>query len=197
MAQAGVLTEAHPITKPDLDRLLTGLEDDKEYIWKLYAVIAFSTGLRTKDVLSFRWVEILGKAEVYKKESKTKKVRLLTFSQKTQDTIKEIYEEVGKPDENQLIFKSPQTNKAYTSRHINRIFQQAAVQYQLSISPHDFKTHSFRKGWGTFNYENATDKSAMLNELCYAYGHSSPAITLCYIGITRKSIQNLYLSIEL
>ncbi|MCD8261137.1 MAG: tyrosine-type recombinase/integrase [Bacteroides sp.] len=197
MAKAGLLTEALPITKSDLDRLRNGLEADGQYLWQLYAIIAFSTGLRVKDILSLTWKDIEKQNQIFKKESKTKKIRELSFSAKIHTSIWNLYEKLDKPDKNQLIFKSPQSDGAYTSRHINRIFQKAAVKYRLTISSKDFRTHSFRKGFGTHHYQNATDKEAMLHELMKTYQHSSPAITFSYIGITRQNIRNLYLSIEL
>lgn len=56
-------------------KLLRLLHKDRQYLWELYARLAFCTALRVSDVLSLAWADILHKGSLIKIEKKTGKVR--------------------------------------------------------------------------------------------------------------------------
>ena len=58
-------------------------------------------------------------------------------------------------------------------------------------------THSFRKTWGYWRWHEAEDKNKALVMLCSCFNHSSPQVTMRYIGLLDEEIEEMYNSVNL
>ena len=95
---------------------------------------------------------------------------------------------------NEPLFKSRQARKndgqhRITRRHARRILTRAAEACNLSYK---IGTHSLRKTFGYMLYQSNTSIELIQKLL----NHSSPAITLAYIGITQDDMDDAVLSLD-
>lgn len=187
-----------PLTIEDFNNLLNGLREDKKYQWELYARISFVTALRSGDVLSLKWEDILNKDKLVFVERKRRKMRNITFSKSVQEKISELYELLGKPNKELPIMTNNSTYKrtgkaiAYTQQYINRKLKTFKLKYNLEIPINKFQTHSFRKTFGKYVFESKGKSYEALALLNVIYNHSSIQQTQTYIGLTDEKIQDIY-----
>jgi integrase len=96
--------------------------------------------------------------------------------------------------EDEYIFRSRQGgNKPISRVQAYRVLNEAAERAGIADKIGAIGTHTLRKTHGLMLYEQGLDVTrimAMLN-------HSTPAMTLKYIGITKDEIDAAYDSIEL
>lgn len=77
-----------------------------------------------------------------------------------------------------------------STRHLNNKLKEAAEAIGLDVS---VSSHSMRKTFGYHAYMNGTD----IRYLQALFNHKSEFQTLTYIGITRKTVQDVYLSSDI
>jgi integrase len=155
---------------------------------KLMFIMGVSFGLRITDLLTLKLGDLRGKDSFIIGEEKTKKKRKITLS----DTVKE---EIAKLDGNDsdYVFKSRQgVNKAISRVQAYRILNDAAKRAGILDKIGSIGCHSLRK---TFGYQ-LHSKGIDITRIMAIFGHSSPEITLAYIGITDEEISDAYLMIE-
>jgi integrase len=155
---------------------------------KLMFVMGVSFGLRISDLLALKIGDLRGKDFFIIGEEKTKKKRKITLS----DTVKE---EIAKLDgaDNDYVFQSRQGgNKPISRVQAYRILKEAAKRAGILDKIGSIGCHSLRK---TFGYQ-IHKKGVDITRLMAIFGHSSPEITLAYIGITDDEIGDAYLMIE-
>jgi integrase len=190
----GQLTTADYLSIEDFNRLMDGLRKDKQYLWELYCRLSFCTALRVSDVLSLKWNNILGKDELDKVERKTDKSRRLKFNPQVKAKIKELYHLLGDPDFSQPVIYNKKTKEAYTKEHINRLLKTFRTRYRIPIKA--FSTHTFRKTFGRYVYENNGRSAESLILLNSIFKHSTIEITKVYIGLRQDEINNVFNSIN-
>ena len=195
MAKKNQLTTSDYLQMSEYKKLLKKLHDDKKYIWELYACLAFCTALRASDVLSLTWADILHKSSITKTEKKTKKTRKIPLNDNVQTRIEELYIILKKPNPNGLIFQSPVTGLPYTIQYLNRIMKTWKDKYKIDIG--NFSTHTFRKTFGRYVYDNSENKSESLLLLNRILNHSSIEITKVYICIREDEINSVFDSINM
>ena len=89
------------------------------------------------------------------------------------------------------MFPSRKGTAAITRVQAWRILNDAAAHSGLDKDA--IGTHTMRKTFGYHAYKMGMDLSVIQKLL----NHSSPAITLSYIGITRDDLDNVYLNLNL
>ena len=89
MAKKNQLTKSDYLPMEEYKKLLRLLHKDRQYLWELYARLAFCTALRVSDILSLAWADILHKGSLTKIEKKTGKVRKIPFNLSIQTRIEE------------------------------------------------------------------------------------------------------------
>lgn len=194
MAKKNVLTTSDFIPYEEFLKLRACLKQDKEYLWELYTIVSFSSALRSSDVRKLHWNEILG-PNLITKEQKTGKTRKIFIAQDVQQAIKNIYNLLGCPHKSSLVFANPRTQEPLTIQHINRKLKQFKEKYDIQVE--NFSTHSFRKGFGRFLYEQGHKDPGTLILLNTILNHHSISVTKTYIGITQDEIRTAYESIHL
>lgn len=193
MAKKNQLTTSDHLKYSEFEKLLNALHADKDYFWELYARLAFCTACRGGDILNFQWLDILDKEETTIVEQKTGKARRITFNKSVRNTIHKLWELLDKPNRNEFIFKSNKCNGHISIQHVNRKLKVFRFKYKLNIR--HFSTHTFRKTFGRYVYDNAPNKAEALILLNKILNHSNLQITKTYIGITQEEIRSIYDSI--
>lgn len=190
----GKITTSEYMNLDQFNTLCDGLHNDKQYIWELYARVSFCTALRISDVLSLRWKDIIGVSELCITEKKTKKTRLIKLNPSVQNKISELYCLLNRPKINELVFKSKNSESAYSREYVNSLMKFWNVEYNIGLKR--ISSHTFRKSFGRYVYEQSGKTAESLILLNSIFKHSSISITKIYIGIQEDEINTLYESIR-
>ena len=123
------------------------------------------------------------------REGKTNKFKDFPISDNTKNALKE-YLRARIINENEPLFLS-RKNKGFLLRQqayriLNDVARLVGIKDKIG-------THTLRKTFGYHAYNNGYD-IAIIQKL---FNHSSPSITLRYIGITQDEMDDVYLSLDL
>lgn len=175
------MNKVEPIRNPaDIQAMKEALTDRN----RLMFIMGVSFGLRISDLLTLKLGDLRGKDFFMIGEEKTRKKRKITLSEA-------VKEEIAKLDGNDddYVFRSRQGgNKPISRVQAYRILNAAAKRVGIG----SIGCHSLRK---TFGYQ-LHSKGVDITRIMAIFGHSSPEITLAYIGITDEEISDAYLMIE-
>lgn len=194
MARKGLSTTADYLPFDELKKLFEGLHRDKLYKWEAYCKVSYCTAFRISDVRTTRWMDILHQSELIKMEQKTKKSRLITFSQEIADNIAQLYELAGSPDPSLSVICNPHTHQPYSREYINRRLKYFRVRYQVNIR--HFSTHSFRKTFARNTFEANGGTMKALSLIQKILNHKNPQTTLIYMGYVQDDINEIYNSLH-
>lgn len=149
----------------------------------LLFVIGINCGLRISDILSLDVGDVKGQSHIRIVEKKTGKFKKFPVNAK----LKPMFEEYTKgknPDE--PLFKTVFQNRMqrFAAYYIVRsACKEAGLQEKVG-------THTMRKTFGYHHYRKFKDV-AILQKI---FNHSSPEITLRYIGIEQDEIEKSYVN---
>lgn len=156
-------------------------------------VLGINSGLRISDLLKLKISDVIEKEKIKDRirlrEKKTNKFKDFPLSEKAKQSIKE-YLKTRIYTENEPLFIS-RKNKGFLLRQqaykiINNVAKAVGIKEKIG-------THTLRKTFGYHAYNNGYD-IALIQKL---FNHSSPAVTLRYIGITQDELDDVYLSLDL
>ena len=151
-----------------------------------------NTGLRVSDVVSLNYNDIRDnygnmRSHISIVEKKTGKIKKFPICNGLYDEL-EKYTKFMKPGE--YLFKSQiGTNQPITTTQAYRILKATANKLGLE----EVGTHTMRKTFGYWHYKQYHDV-ALLQTI---FNHSSPSITLRYIGISQDEIDKSYYNFSL
>ena len=154
----------------------------------LLFTMGINTGLRISDLLRLKVIDVRGKSHVEIKEQKTGKIKRFPLLGNLQSMIDEYIR--GKSDCDYLFKSRNGENKPITRVMAYMIINEAAQKADISDN---IGTHTLRKTFGYHHYQTFKDV-AILQHL---FNHSSPSITLRYIGITQDEIEQTLRQFEL
>ena len=159
----------------------------KNYRNMVIWVFGINTGLRISDILSLNVGDVRSKSFIKLKEKKTGKPKIFPLNNKLKKLIKNFIK--GRKNEEPLFMSQKgfrlDRNQFYLK--LNEACKAVGVK-ETSIG-----THTMRKTFGYHHYRQFKD-IAILQEI---FNHSSPQITLRYIGINQDEINNSYSKFEL
>ena len=156
-------------------------------------VLGINSGLRISDLLRLRISDVSEKGKpkdrIRLREKKTNKFKDFPISENAKAAIRE-YLKTRTINENEPLFIS-RKNKGFLLRQrayriLNDVARQVGIKDKIG-------THTLRKTFGYHAYQNGYDIT-LIQKL---FNHSSPAITLRYIGITQEQMDDVYLSLDL
>ncbi|QGT99307.1 Phage integrase, site-specific tyrosine recombinase [Candidatus Syntrophocurvum alkaliphilum] len=148
------------------------LKDQNERDYMLF-LLGINTGLRVSDLLRLRVDDVRGQDIVIIKEQKTGKTRRVRISKPIKQEVSKYTRSMSDDD---VLFKSRKGNNSSIGRtQAYRILSEAARQVGLD----EIGTHTLRKTFGYWHYQKNKDMAVLQNIL----NHSSPAMTMRYIGI--------------
>ena len=151
----------------------------------LLFVIGINTGLRISDILPLKVKDVTG-THIMIKEKKTGKNKRFKINGNLRA---EIDKYICTMQNDEYLFPSRKGDKPITRVQAYRILNKVADKLGIN----EIGTHTLRKTFGYWHYQQHKDV-AILQEI---FNHSSPSVTLRYIGINSdiidSSIDNFYL----
>jgi len=154
----------------------------------LLFVLGINSGLRISDLLKLTVEDVQGQDRISVREQKTGKAKDFPISETCKKAIHE-YLKVTNITTGAL-FISRKGNKPITRVQAYRILNEGAKTIGITDS---IGTHTLRKTFGYFAYINGTDITRIQKLL----NHSTPSVTLSYIGITKEELDKVYISLNL
>lgn len=148
-------------------------------------LIGINTGLRVSDLLKLRTEDIRGKQSLKIKESKTSKSRTIYFNDNVYNEIQSYID----TNKSEWLFPSQKGNKAISSTQAYRQLKKAGHMVDMDY----IGTHTMRKTFGYFHYQ-ANRNIALLQDIL---NHSTPAVTLRYIGLSEEEKRDTSISLDL
>lgn len=144
--------------------------------------LGINVGCRISDLLQLKVNDVRGKNLLSIVEGKTKKTKRFPLNKKLQVIIKKY---TAGMDNEAWLFPSRKGNSHISSVQAYRILNETAKDLGIE----EIGTHSLRKTFGYWHYQ--THKDVAL--LQYLFNHSTPTVTLRYIGIVEE---NAFKSLE-
>ena len=165
-------------------------------------VLGINSGLRVSDLLALRVQDVvdergrarerIGIQERGVREHKTGKIKDFPLGETSRKAIKEYvanrFAEVALQPSEPLFLskKGGPLQRAQAWKILNDAARAIGITERIG-------THSMRKTFGRMAFESGVDVTRIQKLL----NHSTPSITLAYIGITQEELDNVYLTLEL
>ena len=159
---------------------------------RLIFAFGINSGLRVSDILGLNIEDVKDKSYVEIKEKKTCKYKRFPLNNKLRKLIKEYLPlrknqySIGDGDALFLGKKHKRLDRSQVYRFLNEACADVGIKVNVG-------THTMRKSFGFHFYKQYNDV-ALLQKIL---NHSSPAITLRYIGIAQEEIDRAYKKFEL
>jgi integrase len=162
-----------------ISKLLEGSPRDR-----LLFVMGVNNGIRTGDLLNLKVKDVEHlKAGNYItiKEGKTKKDNVIVVNKTVYKALKNYLDKI-QPDDNDYLFASRKGKKPLQTKSINRLIKSWTKAINLKGN---YGAHSLRKTWG---YIQRTKHGVGFEIICKRFNHSSPSVTMRYLGIQDKEV---------
>ena len=143
--------------------------------------LGINSGLRVSDILALDIKEVKDKTFIELREQKTGKRKLFPINDKLKQEIEEFTK--GMPEEQPLFYtqKGRRMERSRVYKILNKAARAVGITRRIG-------THTLRKTFGYHCYQKYDDV-VLLQKI---FNHSSPQITLRYIGIEQEDIDALY-----
>ena len=169
------MNKVEPIREKEKIAELKKILYQQSYRNYILFVLGINTGLRISDMLQIKVEDVRGKTHIVLKEQKTSKNKKFLINSNLR---RELSDYTAKMADHEYLFQSRiGKNKSLSRFQAYRIFSEAGRKAGLE----SIGCHSTRKTFGYHHYKKNKDV-ALLQKL---FNHSSPSITLDYIGITQ------------
>ena len=197
------MKEVQPIrdTKK-IDAMKSIMKGESNYRDLLLFTLGINTGLRISDILALKWSSFInGGSRLLKAgdqlnvmEIKTKKVKTFVINKSVAEALKLYYDSLDSVSPEDPVFLSRKTAKGEL-KPITRIAAWQMLNRYANMVGLDegIGTHTLRKTFGYHLYK----KGVALDYIQKMLNHSSPAITLRYIGITQEQLNDIYVELNL
>ena len=197
------MKEVQPIrdTKK-IDAMKAIMKGKSSYRDLLLFTLGINTGLRISDILALKWGDFInggGKLlnagdQLNVLEKKTKKVKTFVINKSVAEALKLYHESLDGVNPDDPVFSSRKTDDG-SLQPITRIAAwQMLNRYANMVGLDDgIGTHTLRKTFGYHLYK----KGVALEYIQKMLNHSSPAVTLRYIGITQEQLNDIYVELNL
>ena len=156
----------------------------------LLFVMGVNNGLRVGDLLKLKVKHVthLGPGQsIVIRESKTGKNNILMLNKGVYKTIRS-YSEILKPDDEDYLFASRKTQGPLTIQSVNALVKKWTQAINLQGN---YGAHTLRK---TFGYIQRTQYGIGFEVLAKRFNHSSPAVTMRYLGLTSKDVNDVLMN---
>ena len=157
----------------------------------LLFTIGINNGLRVGDLLRLRVKDVRYLKEgqyANIKESKTGKTNILMVNKSVYKCLRNYLEKVA-PDDNDYLFASRKTKDPLTVQAVNALIKKWTKAINLNHG--NYGAHTLRK---TFGYIQRTKFKVGFEVLAKRFNHSSPAVTMRYLGITDKEVNGILMN---
>ena len=156
----------------------------------LLFVMGVNNGLRAGDLVKLkvnqvRYLKIGDTLTI--KEGKTGKDNILVINKSVFKALQN-YLDTVQPDDDAFLFASRKGNSHIQSQAVSKMVKRWTKEINLSGN---FGAHTLRKTWG---YIQRTVHGVGFEIICKRYNHSSPAITMRYLGIQDKEVHSVLMN---
>ena len=152
---------------------------------QLLFIMGVNNGLRSGDLLRLKVNQIkdLKSGEYLEiKEGKTGKENILVINKAVYKAIRNYMEKL-KPNDDDYLFKSRKGSGPISIQAVNNNIKRWAQAINLKGN---FGAHTLRKTWG---YIQRVKYGVGFEIICKRFNHSSPAVTMRYLGIEDKEVK--------
>jgi len=174
-----------PITNIRDVKAISALTKDNPRDHLLF-VMGVNNGLRAGDLLRLKVKDVrdmrVGDTLTIK-ESKTQKDNVLVVNKIVHRALREYLDRV-QPDDEDFLFASRKGGSHLQSQAVSKMVKKWTRAVNLKGN---FGAHTLRKTWG---YQQRTLHGVGFEIICKRYNHSSPAITMRYLGIRDREVHN-------
>lgn len=143
--------------------------------------LGINSGLRVSDILALDIKDVKDKTFIELREQKTNKYKQFPINERIQNDIKNFIQD---KDIDEPLFLSQKDNRL-SRVQAYKILRKAAKEVGIEVH---IGTHSLRKTFGYHHYKQFDD-IVLLQKI---FNHSSPAVTLRYIGLEQETINESY-----
>lgn len=166
-----------------IEKYLSEKSKRNQLIW----AFGINSGLRVSDILGLNVEDVKNKTYIEIREKKTSKYKRFPLNNKLRFLIKN-YLKTENLSEGALFIgkKHCRLHRSQVYRFLNEACNTLGIEENIG-------THSMRKSFG-FHFYKQYNNIALLQKIL---NHSSPAITLRYIGIDQDEIDFSYKNFEL
>lgn len=194
----------------DIERVSRWYIENGRYRDNMLFILGINFGLRISDLLTLRFSHLIDENLKFKKTfpvleiktkntRKTRKNRYVTINKAVIDAVTLYLEHTPNVCLSDYLFRSlsnrgSNVNKPIHRVNADRVLREAAEALQLDCH---VATHTLRKTFGYHQMRMAHNDPRKLMLLQKIYGHSSPTMTLAYIGITSEEIEDAYTHLNL
>jgi len=180
---------AEPIRKQKDIKAISRLLKSRPRDFLLY-ILGINNGLRANDLVSIKYSQVEGLkpgAAIKIVESKTGKPNVLVINKSVHKAL-QIYVDEINPDPDDYLFHSRKGKGHISSQSVGRMIRSWTSAINLKGQ---YGAHTLRK---TFGYHQRVNHGAGFEILCKRYNHSSPAVTMRYLGIEDKEVCELLMN---
>ena len=159
----------------------------------LLFVMGINNGLRVGDLLKLKIKDVKHMKpgdSINIKEGKTGKQNILVIN-KTVHKVLTQYLTENQHSDDEYLFKSKKGDHPLTVQAVNAYIKNWTSTINLRGN---YGAHSLRKTWG---YIQRTNYGVGFEVICKRFNHQSPAVTMRYLGITDKEVQNILTNNEI
>lgn len=152
---------------------------------RLLFIMGVNNGLRSGDLLKLKVGQIkdLKPGEYLEiKEGKTGKENILVINKAVYKAIRNYMEKL-KPHDEDYLFKSRKGDGPISIQAVNNSIKRWAQAINLKGN---YGAHTLRKTWG---YIQRVKYGVGFEIICKRFNHSSPAVTMRYLGIEDKEVK--------
>lgn len=165
-----------------LENVKSYLKADSERNYMLFS-LGINTGLRISDILPLKKVDVFNRTHIVVVEKKTKKRKMLQITPQLQREIRKYCRNLNLGDDDYLFQSRQGDNQPITRSMAYKILRKATEEFGIE----QIGTHTMRKTFGYHLYKK-TKNVAVLQKI---FNHSSPDITLRYIGIDQDTMDDV------
>ena len=155
----------------------------------LLFILSINNGIRAGDILQLRYGQVAEAkvaAEISIVEQKTKKPNVIVINRVSHKVLKKYLKERTDWNDRDYLFPSREgRNKPIT---VQRFIQMVKEWARMVGVEGKISTHSLRKGFGTIQRKHY---GVGFEVLARRYAHSSPAITMQYLGLSSNEVRDV------
>ncbi len=184
----GITKTVEPIRRLKDIRAISRLLEESPRDHLLF-VMGTNNGLRTGDLLRLKVKDVRftnPEASIFIIEQKTKKKNVLKINKMVFKSL-QTYLDIVNPEDDDYLFASRKGGTALTIPSVNRLIKSWTDQVNLKGR---YGAHTLRKTWG---YIQRMQFGTPFEVICKRYLHSNPAVTMRYLGIQDKEVDDILL----